>query len=175
MNRCTNISSSFSPAPSASSRKPSRRRPHHSKRARLDCRFLPPEAEAVAVLGDRIVAVGTNSQVDAWAAPNSRGRREGKAPAAGLQRRPRALHRWRSATRQRRTQRRHQHPGICRRIAERAAKTAKGEWVQGGDWDETKWSPAELPTKELIDPATPKPRSQSIATTDTWFWPTRSP
>jgi len=45
---------------------------------------------------------------------------------------------------------------FARRIAERAAKTAKGEWVQGGDWDETKWSPAELPTKELIDPATPE-------------------
>src|SRR5215470_13705979 len=25
----------------------------------------------------------------------------------------------------------------------------------GGDWDETKWSPAQLPTKELIDAVTP--------------------
>ncbi len=24
----------------------------------------------------------------------------------------------------------------------------------GGDWDETKWTPAQLPTKELIDPVT---------------------
>jgi len=30
-----------------------------------------PEAEAVAVLGDRIVAVGTNSQVDAWRGPQT--------------------------------------------------------------------------------------------------------
>src|SRR2546430_10770306 len=26
----------------------------------------------------------------------------------------------------------------------------------GGDWDETKWTPAKLPTKELIDPVTPE-------------------
>src|SRR5262249_8981361 len=33
-------------------------------------------------------------------------------------------------------------------------KTPKGEWMTGGNWDETKWTPAELPTKELIDPIT---------------------
>ncbi len=43
---------------------------------------------------------------------------------------------------------------FARRIRERAAKTARGEWLLGGDWDETKWNPAELPTKELIDAAT---------------------
>ncbi|HET9791390.1 MAG TPA: amidohydrolase, partial [Candidatus Angelobacter sp.] len=41
------------------------------------------------------------------------------------------------------------------RIAQRARTTPKGEWVTGGDWDEQKWSPADLPTKELIDTVTP--------------------
>src|SRR5438552_8350497 len=27
--------------------------------------------------------------------------------------------------------------------------------IMGGDWDETKWTPAKLPTKDLIDPVTP--------------------
>jgi len=45
---------------------------------------------------------------------------------------------------------------VARRIRERAGKTAKGAWLLGGDWDETKWNPAELPTKELIDAATPE-------------------
>jgi predicted amidohydrolase YtcJ len=45
---------------------------------------------------------------------------------------------------------------FSRRIRGRAAKTGKGEWLLGGDWDETKWSPAELPTKDLIDAATPE-------------------
>ena len=40
-------------------------------------------------------------------------------------------------------------------LANSAKKTPKGEWVLGGDWDETKWTPAAMPTKEMIDPLTP--------------------
>src|SRR4029077_17276242 len=29
------------------------------------------------------------------------------------------------------------------------------EWVTSGDWDETKWTPAAMPTRELIDPVSP--------------------
>jgi hypothetical protein len=43
---------------------------------------------------------------------------------------------------------------FARRIADRAKKTSSGEWIMGGDWDETKWNPAVFPTKELIDAAT---------------------
>src|SRR5437667_12519596 len=32
---------------------------------------------------------------------------------------------------------------------------AESRMDHGGDWDETKWNPAKLPTKELIDPVTP--------------------
>lgn len=41
------------------------------------------------------------------------------------------------------------------RIAEQAKKTPKGEWILGGDWDETKWTPPNLPTRQMIDPVTP--------------------
>ncbi len=44
---------------------------------------------------------------------------------------------------------------FARRIGLQAAKTPKGAWVLNGEWDETKWTPAALPTKELIDPETP--------------------
>jgi len=44
---------------------------------------------------------------------------------------------------------------FARRIGERAKTTPKGEWILGGNWDETKWSPSNLPTKELIDALTP--------------------
>lgn len=40
------------------------------------------------------------------------------------------------------------------RIAAQAAKTAKGAWVLGGDWDETKWNPPQPPTAALIDGVT---------------------
>jgi predicted amidohydrolase YtcJ len=116
-----------------------------------------PEADAVAILGDRIVAVGSSQQVDAWHGPHTR-----VVDAAGK----RLLPGFNDA---------HVHftdggsqldnvelndatssQEFARRIRERAAKTAKGDWLLGGDWDETKWSPAEFPTKELIDAATPE-------------------
>jgi predicted amidohydrolase YtcJ len=116
-----------------------------------------PEAEAVAVLGDRIVAVGSHRLVDAWRGPKTR-----VVDAAGK----RLLPGFNDA---------HVHftdgglqldsvelndatspQEFAHRIGERAARTAQGEWVLGGDWDETKWNPAELPTKELIDTATPE-------------------
>ncbi|MBZ5612376.1 MAG: amidohydrolase [Acidobacteriia bacterium] len=116
-----------------------------------------PEAEAVAVLGDSIVAVGSSQQVEAWRGPHTR-----VVDAAGK----RLLPGFNDA---------HVHfmdggsqldnvhlndatspQEFARRIRERAAKTAKGEWLLGGDWDETKWNPAEMPTKELIDSATPE-------------------
>ncbi len=114
-----------------------------------------PEAEAVAVLGERIVAVGSNSEIDGWRGPKTRvvdagGKRllpgfndahvhftDGGAQLDQVQ-----LNDATSAQE------------FERRIAARAAKTPKGEWLLGGDWDETKWSPAQLPTRELIDAST---------------------
>lgn len=116
-----------------------------------------PDAEAVAIFGDRIVAVGSNAQIDIWRGPHTR-----VVDAAGK----RLLPGFNDA---------HVHftdggsqldnvqlndatsaQEFARRIGERAAKTAKGDWLLGGDWDETKWNPAELPAKELIDSATPE-------------------
>ncbi|MEJ7617269.1 MAG: amidohydrolase family protein [Pyrinomonadaceae bacterium] len=37
------------------------------------------------------------------------------------------------------------------RIRTRAAKTERGRWITGGDWDHERWPGAPLPTKELID------------------------
>lgn len=115
-----------------------------------------PTAQAVAVLGDRIVAVGTNTEVEAWHGSSTRVMDAGGKlllPGfndahvhfvdGGLQLDAVQLNDATSAEE------------FVRRIGERAKKTAKGEWILGGDWDETKWSPATLPTKELIDPATP--------------------
>ena len=42
-----------------------------------------------------------------------------------------------------------------RRIAAFAKTRPAGEWIVVGNWDEEKWSPAELPTHELIDDVTP--------------------
>ena len=114
-----------------------------------------PTAQAVAVLGDRIVAVGTNADLEAW-----HGARTRVIDAGGQ----RLLPGFNDS---------HVHfvdgglaldqvqlndatsaEEFARRVGERARRTPKGEWVSGGDWDETKWTPARMPTKELIDPLT---------------------
>ena len=41
------------------------------------------------------------------------------------------------------------------RIQAFAAKTPKERWITGGDWDHENWTPANLPTKELLDAFTP--------------------
>jgi predicted amidohydrolase YtcJ len=127
---------------------------HHARIWTVDSTL--PEAEAVAILGDRIVAVGSNEDVDSWRGPNTRVvDAEGKRLLPGFN--DAHVHfvdggsqldsvELNDAT---------SVGEFARRISERAAKMPKGEWLRGGEWDETKWNPAELPTKDLIDSLTP--------------------
>src|SRR5215472_13508932 len=114
-----------------------------------------PKAEAVAVIGDRIVAVGSRAEIDLWRGPQTRvidagGKLllpgfndahvhfiQGGAQLGQVQLTD-------AATREE----------FAKRIAAQVAKTPKGEWILGGRWDETKWAMPELPTKALVDPVT---------------------
>ena len=110
-------------------------------------------AQAVAVFGDRIVAVGSAEEIDAWRGPSTRlidadGRlllpgfddAHVHFLSGGLQLDRVQL--YDAATPQE----------FARRIGERARITPKGEWIEGGSWDDMKWTPAQLPTRQLIDP-----------------------
>lgn len=44
---------------------------------------------------------------------------------------------------------------FAERIRGFAEKTPAGRWITGGDWDHERWAEAKLPTKELIDRYTP--------------------
>jgi len=114
-----------------------------------------PSAQAVAILRDRIVAVGTDAEVSAWRGPKTQMLDAGGKlllpgfndshvhfVSGGAQLDNVQLNDATSAQE------------FARRIGERAKVTPKGSWILGGDWDETKWTPAEFPTKELIDPVT---------------------
>jgi predicted amidohydrolase YtcJ len=115
-----------------------------------------PTAQAVAVLGDRIVAVGSNGDVEAWHGVRTRTiDASGKLLLPGFN--DSHVHfvdgglsldsvQLNDAT---------SAAEFARRIAEQVKKTPKGEWVTSGDWDETKWTPAAMPSKELIDPVSP--------------------
>src|SRR5271169_989094 len=115
-----------------------------------------PTAEAVAIVADRIAAVGTNAEIAAW-----RGSGRKVIDAGGKRLLPGfndahvhfisgglqldAVDLKDAATPQE----------FAERIAARAKRTPAGEWVEGGDWDEQRWNPPQLPTKELVDPLTP--------------------
>ena len=115
-----------------------------------------PTAEAVAVLGDRIVSVGSNAEVERW-----RGTETEVMDAGGKLLLPgfndAHVHFVDGGAQLDNVQLNDATSAeeFVRRIAEQAKKTPKGEWIVGGDWDETKWNPPNVPTKEMIDGVTP--------------------
>jgi predicted amidohydrolase YtcJ len=116
-----------------------------------------PQAESLAVLRDRIVAVGSATEVDAWHGPQTKViDAQGKLLLPGFNDAHLHLVDGGDHLQSVQLQDAASPEEFARRIGERARTTPKGEWVTGGDWDEQKWSPPNLPTKELIDPVTPE-------------------
>lgn len=115
-----------------------------------------PEAEAVAIIGNRIVEVGTSAEIEKLVGSQTKvidllGRRvvpgfndahvhfyTGGASLASVQ------------LRDARSQ-----AEFRARIAAYARSRPKGEWILNGSWDHENWSPPQLPTHSLIDDVTP--------------------
>jgi len=113
-----------------------------------------PDAAAVAVIGDRIVDVGSADEIDRWRGAgttvlNAEGRRvipgfndahvrmfDGGSDLENVDLRDAG-----SAAE------------LARRINERA-KAKPGEWILGGHWDDRRWTPGELPSRTSIDDVT---------------------
>jgi predicted amidohydrolase YtcJ len=115
-----------------------------------------PQAEAVAVHGDRIVAVGSTGEVRRLAGPAAR-----IVDAGGRFLMPgfhdAHIHLMTGG---------HQLDAVdlkdaptpdefARRIGERAKSRPPGEWILGGNWDEQAWPGTPLPTRQMIDAVTP--------------------
>jgi len=114
-----------------------------------------PTAEAVAIIGNRIAAVGTTKEIRPLAGPRTRsidlGRRlmlPGFNDAhvhflsGGFQLSSVDL---RDAN---------THEEFSERIRRFARTVPPRRWITGGDWDHERWPGAPLPTKEWIDAAT---------------------
>ena len=114
-----------------------------------------PEAQAVAVLGDRIVAVGSKGDVESWRGSGTKViDAGGKLLLPGFD--DAHVH-FITGGQQLDSVQLNDVTNVqefVRRIGEKAKTVAKGEWITNGDWDETKWNPPNLPTKEMIDPVT---------------------
>src|SRR5436305_4144106 len=114
-----------------------------------------PKSEAVAVIGDRIVAVGSRADIDLWRGPRMKViDADGKLLLPGFNDAHVHFIQGGAQLDQVNLTDAANPEEFTRRIAAQATKTPKGEWILGGRWDETKWPTAQLPTKELVDPVT---------------------
>src|SRR6266480_3004208 len=116
-----------------------------------------PTANALAILGNKVVGIGETAEVEKLAGPKTR-----KIDAAGKL----VFPGFNDA---------HVHflmggfslssvdlrdakspEEMARRLGEYAKKLPKGRWIVGGDWDHEKWPGSPLPTRQMIDAATPE-------------------
>jgi predicted amidohydrolase YtcJ len=115
-----------------------------------------PEAEALAITGSRIVAVGSDAEIAKWIGPatkkfDAQGKTvlpgfidshvhfsSGGGEISSVQLRD-------AATPQE----------FARRIGEQAKKLPKGEWMFGGTWDHELWGGTPLPSHDWIDALSP--------------------
>lgn len=115
-----------------------------------------PAASAVAIAGNRILAVGATADLRPLAGPKTRViDAGGKSVLPGFN--DAHVH-WlsggfsitnvdlRDAT---------SPAEFARRIGEFAKQLPQGRWILGGDWDHEKFPGAQLPTREMIDSVTP--------------------
>ena len=115
-----------------------------------------PKTRAFAVLGNKIVAVGSNSEIKELVGANTKtidGR--GKLVLPGFN----DAHVHFTAIgnqffsinlRDAKTP-----PEIVEQIKFYVQCLPKGQWILGGNWNNSNWSPNDLPTKDLIDSVTP--------------------
>lgn len=114
-----------------------------------------PEAEALAVRGEKIVAVGMNKEIEALKGPQTKvldGRWRRVVPGfidchthmsmGGLEILAVDLHKTKDEAE------------FTRVLAAYAKTQPPGVWLTDGAWDHMQWSPPRLPTKALLDPAT---------------------
>lgn len=115
-----------------------------------------PSAQAVAILGEHIVAVGSNADVEAWRGSKTQAiDAQGKLLLPGFD--DAHVHFVSGGSQLDYVQLNDaaSPQEFTRRIGEKARSARPGEWILGGDWDETKWSPAAIPTSKMIDSLTP--------------------
>ncbi len=114
-----------------------------------------PEAQALAVRGDRIVAIGSDAEIGALKGPKTvvldgRGRRvvpgfidcHTHMTSGGFDLLALDLRNSKSPA------------DFTREVAAYAKTKPAGQWLTDGTWDHTQWTPPELPNRSMLDTAT---------------------
>jgi predicted amidohydrolase YtcJ len=115
-----------------------------------------PEAEAVAILGSRIAVVGTSADILKLAGPATKViELAGKRVVPGFN--DAHVHFVSGGTSLASVQLgdTKSEAEFRQRIADYAKAQVKGSWILEGNWDHERWSPAQLPTHQVIDGVTP--------------------
>jgi len=113
-------------------------------------------AEAIAILGRRIIAVGSNDEIKKLGGAKTRTiDAQGQLVLPGFN--DAHVHFMSGGFQLSSVDLRDaKSPAeFAQRIRDFAGKLAPGRWMTGGDWDHESWPEANLPTKELIDRYTP--------------------
>jgi predicted amidohydrolase YtcJ len=115
-----------------------------------------PKAEAVAIRGNQIVAVGSTEKIRALAGKGTRViDAGGKLVLPGFND-SHAHFLMGGFSLSNVDLRDAKSPEeMAKRLADYAKKIPKGQWILGGDWDHERWPGAPLPTRQMIDAATP--------------------
>lgn len=115
-----------------------------------------PAAQALAINGNRIVAVGSNNEIKRLAGGSTRViDAQGQLVLPGFN--DAHVHFMSGGFQLASVDLRNASTPqeFAERIRDFAAKLPKGTWITGGDWDHERWPDAKLPIRELIDQYTP--------------------
>ena len=115
-----------------------------------------PAAAAIAIHGNRIIAVGSNDEIKKLAGADTKViDAKGRLVLPGFN--DAHVHFMSGGFQLSSVDLRDANTPqeFAERIRDFAARLPKGRWITGGDWDHERWPDAKLPTKELIDRYTP--------------------
>src|ERR1044071_9766112 len=115
-----------------------------------------PRAQAVAIQGNRIVAVGSDAEIGACAKPGAEvidAKKQLVLPGFNDAHVHFLMGGFSLANVELRSA--ESPAAIAQRLGEYCRRRPAGEWILGGDWDHEGWPGTPLPTRAMIDAATP--------------------
>jgi predicted amidohydrolase YtcJ len=115
-----------------------------------------PRATALAVVGERVAAVGTDEDVTAWTGPKTRVvDLHGRLVVPGFNDAHVHMLDGGFALLSVDLRDAKDEAEFARRIGAHARTLPKGTWIQQGNWDHERWPGKKLPTRQTIDAVTP--------------------
>jgi len=115
------------------------------------------EAEAMAIGGERILAIGSSADVLKWKQPGTKViDLDGKRVVPGFDDAHVHFYSGGSSLSGPQLRLAKSQAEFRNTLAEFTRQQPSGRWIRGGNWDHENWTPADLPTRQFIDAVTPQ-------------------